>query len=107
MNTKVKGIIIGASVVSLVVFVKMYMTRPKGKIYINEDGSGNVIFGGKTRFFKENEVVEIRTWNGWKLHASSKHITLANGKKTIEDGVITPYDGGSSYIEIIHSKGIK
>jgi len=100
-----KGLIItSVIVVGIGTLGYFYTRRPKGTIIINSDGSGTAKLGNKQATFKKGMGVELNTWNGWSLSASSDRRTLRRYGQIYEDGQIGQYDGGSSNVEIIHNK---
>jgi hypothetical protein len=99
-----KYLIIGGVVLGVGAFAMAFLKRPKGKIVINKDGSGTVTLGNNTASFSKDMGVNVGTWNGWELLASSSSLLLRHFGKVYEEGGITEYYGGSSDIEIIHNK---
>ncbi len=100
-----KGIIITSSVVvGIGTLLYFFYKRPKGMITINSDGSGTARLGNKVGDFSKGECVEMTTWNQWTLTACSDHRTVEHLGKIMLDGGITQYDGGDSYLTIIHNK---
>ena len=100
MKSNVKIAVITLSAVSLGVGLYLYNKQPKGKIIINADGGGSIFLGGKNQTFGPLETGVVKSWNNYILSASKDKMKLTQGKTTLEEGILTQYDYGSSRVEI-------
>lgn len=91
----------------------LYMKQPKVVIDINDTtGEGTATMAGKSGKFDKASDVLINTWNGYRLTiggSSTKGASIAysftrNGNNIESSTNITPYDNGSSYVAINHTK---
>jgi hypothetical protein len=99
-----KKVLIASTVVGVGILAYLFIKRPKGTIYINPDGSGNVDFGNKPSSFEKGQCVEVSTWNGWRLNACADYRKISRFGTTYIEGGISEYDLGDSQLEIIHIK---
>jgi hypothetical protein len=101
-----KALIITGVVGAVGTFFYLWQKRPKVVIDWNDKtGDGTVQIGNKRASVTKGQGVVVGTWNGYNvsLDAGTGRYLFRRYGKTIESSEgITPYDGGSSYVQINH-----
>ena len=91
-KTKIFMVLGGAVVLTGVI---LFFIKPKARISLRKDGTGNIKLGLSSKDFKLGEGADLSSWNGYELHYSGEEIWLRKWGRDLVD------EKGNPQVEIV------